>query len=116
MNRAIPDLAEKLVSISDFSHGKAGKICSDVEDNNSEYIILKNNRPSAVIISIKEYKDAQQKIEMLEKILNKIEDMRLARLAEKRKDSPTSPFEELVKEEGLTMEELEALAESVELE
>ena len=25
MNRAIPDLAEKLVSISDFSHGKAGK-------------------------------------------------------------------------------------------
>ena len=69
-----------------------------------------------MIISIKEYKDAQQKIEMLEKILNKIEDMRLARLAEKRKDSPTSPFEELVKEEGLTMEELEALAESVELE
>ena len=116
MNRAIPDLAEKLVSISDFSHGKAGKICSDVEDNNSEYVILKNDRPSAVIISIKEYKDAQQKIEMLEKILNKIEDMRLARLAEKRKASPMSPFEELVKEEGLTMEELEALAESVELE
>ena len=31
---------EKLVPISDFSQGRAGKIFNDVVENNNEYIIL----------------------------------------------------------------------------
>lgn len=40
------DFTERLVPISDFSQGKAGKIFSDVAENNNEYIVLKNNQPS----------------------------------------------------------------------
>ena len=55
------EFAEKLVPISDFSQGKAGKIFSDVAENNNEYIVLKNNQPIAVVMSIKEYVETQKK-------------------------------------------------------
>lgn len=35
------DLPERLVPISDFSQGKAGKIFNDVAENNNEYIVKK---------------------------------------------------------------------------
>lgn len=59
MSMALMDCIEKLVPISDFSQGKAGKIFSDVAENNSEYIVLKNNQPTAVLVSVKEYKETQ---------------------------------------------------------
>ena len=73
MSLALAEFTEKLVSISDFSQGKAGKIFSDVADNNREYVVLKNNQPTAVVISVQEYKDTQKKVAMLEEILEKIE-------------------------------------------
>ena len=56
MNEALLELTERLVPISDFSQGKAGKIFNDVAKNNKGYIVLKNNQPTAVVISIQEYK------------------------------------------------------------
>ena len=35
MNAALLDLTKRLVPISDFSQGKAGKIFSDVYENNT---------------------------------------------------------------------------------
>ena len=116
MNTALLDLTDRLVSISDFSQGKAGKIFNDVAENNTEYIVLKNNQPTAVVVSINEYRDIQEKISKLEKLLDRIENIRLLKLAESRVDSPTSSFEEFVKEEGFSMKELEKLSESVEFE
>ena len=52
MNTALLDLADRLVSISDFSQGKAGKIFNDVAENNTEYIVLKNNQPTAVCLRV----------------------------------------------------------------
>ena len=116
MNMSLLELTERLVPISDFSQGKAGKIFSDVAKNNTEYIVLKNNQPLAVLVSMKEYKETQEKLARLEKILERIEDIRLQKLAESRLDNDTFSFENLVAEEGYSMEELEELAESVELE
>ena len=62
MGVTLLDLTERLVPISDFSQGKAGKIFNDVAENNHEYIILKNNQPTAVLVSVKEYRDTQEKI------------------------------------------------------
>ena len=104
MNTALLDLTDRLVSISDFSLGKAGKIFNDVAENNT------------VVVSINEYRDIQEKISKLEKLLDRIENIRLLKLAESRVDSPTSSFEEFVKEEGFSMKELEKLSESVEFE
>ena len=75
MSLALAEFTEKLVPISDFSQGKAGKIFSDVYENNTEYLVLKNNQPTAVVISVNEYKEAQRKIAHLEKILEEFEKM-----------------------------------------
>ena len=112
----LTDFTDKLVSISDLSNGKAGKICSDISENNSEYIILKNNKPTAVIISLEEYREVFEKARRLESLLEKVENKRLLQLAESRKDSSTTSFASLVAEEGMTMEEVEALEESVDIE
>ncbi|MBD5503749.1 MAG: type II toxin-antitoxin system Phd/YefM family antitoxin [Lachnospiraceae bacterium] len=116
MNATLLDLTERLVPISDFSQGKAGKIFNDVAENNNEYIILKNNQPTAVLLSIKEYRDTQEKVSKLEKLLEKIENIRLLKLAESRADDNTTSFETFVNEQGFSMEELEELSESVELD
>lgn len=116
MSLALAEFTEKLVPISDFSQGKAGKIFSDVYENNSEYIVLKNNQPTAVVISVYEYKETQKKIAQLERIFDMVENMRLLKIAESRKGGSYIDFEDLVAEEGFSMEELEKLSESVEIE
>lgn len=116
MSVTLLDLTERLVPISDFSQGKAGKIFNDVAENNSEYIVLKNNQPTAVLLSVSEYRDIQKKAAILEKLLDKIENMRLLKLAESRVYDHTTSFESFVNEQGYSMEELEKLSESVEFE
>lgn len=116
MSTTLLDLTERLVSISDFSQGKAGKIFNDVAKNNNEYIVLKNNQPTAVLMSVKEYRDTQEKISELERFQEKIENIRLLKLAESRMNDKSSSFEEFVQEQGFTMEELEEFSESVEFE
>lgn len=116
MSMALLELTEKLVPISDFSQGKAGKIFNDVAENNSEYIVLKNNQPIAVLMSVKEYRETQKKIAKLEAYLEKIENIRLLKLAELRTNADTASFEEFVIEQGFSMEGLEELSENVEFE
>lgn len=116
MSVTLLDLTERLVPISDFSQGKAGKIFNDVAENNNEYIVLKNNQPTAVLLSVKEYRDTQEKVAKLEAILEKIENIRLLKLAESRAKDNTSSFETFVNDQGFSMEELEELSESVEIE
>ncbi len=116
MSLNLLELTENLVPISDFSQGKAGKIFSDVAENNREYIVLKNNQPTAVVISMEEYKDLQSKIAKFERLLEISENIKLLRLAENRRNSSFIDFETLVEEEGFSMEELEELSESVEFE
>ncbi len=116
MSITLLDLTERLVPISDFSQGKAGKIFNDVAENNNEYIILKNNQPTAVLLSVKEYREIQEKSARLEELLEKIENIRLLKLAESRADNNTYSFESFVNEQGFSMEELEEVSESVEFE
>lgn len=79
-------------------------------------IAYKNNQPTAVLMSVKEYKETQEKIAKVEKFLDKIENIRLLKLAESRADDNTTSFETFVNDQGFSMEELEELSESVEIE
>lgn len=116
MKTTLLELTERLVPISDFSQGKAGKIFSDVAENDHEYIVLKNNQPTAVLLSVKEYRNTQKKLARLESLLEKIENIKLLKLAENRANDNTSSFESFVQEQGFSMEELEEVSESVEFE
>lgn len=116
MKASLIDFTERLVPISDFSQGKAGKIFNDVAENNKEYIVLKNNQPTAVLISMQEYKEVQEKISKLENLLERLENIRLLKTAESRANDKGTSFEKFVEEEGFSMKELEELSESVEFE
>lgn len=89
MNSDILALTECLVSISDFSQGKAGKIFSEVAKNNKEYIVLKNNQPIAVLLSIKEYQEIQETIWKMQKLLEKTENIKALEFTENRLNNPT---------------------------
>lgn len=112
----IAKLTERLVAISDFSQGKAGKIFIDVAKNDNEYIILKNNKPTAVLISIKEYTSMQDKLIRFEQMFEEIENLKLLKMAQSRKGGHYTTFEDLITEEGFNIDEIKKLAESVEFE
>lgn len=116
MSLVLANMTENLIPVSDFSQGKAGKIFTDVAKNNKEYIVLKNNQPTAVVLSIKEYKETQKKLAKLESLLEAIENAHLLKIATSRENSNSMDFEKFVAEQGYSMDELEEMAESVEIE
>lgn len=46
-----------MISVSELGRGQASKVIQAVEDEGNPYIIVKNNKPQAVIISINEYSE-----------------------------------------------------------
>ena len=65
---------------------------------------------------MKEYKEVQEKISKLENLLERLENIRLLKMAESRANDKGTSFKKFVEEEGFSMEELEELSESVEFE
>jgi len=48
-------LQDDFVSVSDFSQGKANKIFNEVQSEGKDFIVMKNNKPSAVIMPVDKY-------------------------------------------------------------
>ncbi len=62
------DVIDNIVSVSDFSHGKASAIFSNVRDD-APVVVVKNNKPTAVLVSPSEYRrlsEAQEDLAELE--------------------------------------------------
>ena len=116
MLESIVSFTDRLIPISVFSQGKASQIINEVFEKNIEYIILKNNLPTAVLVSVEEYKKQLEEIASLRKQLEKMDEMRLLTLAAMRKGQPMTAFEDLIAEEGINLEEIATLSESVEIE
>ncbi len=116
MSISLAEFTEQLVPISDFSQGKAGKIFSDVANNNKEYVVLKNNQPTAVVISIEEYRRTQRRIKVLEMYFEKLHDMFLEEKAKERANDESTPFKEFIEAEGFTLDELKEVMDEVEFE
>ena len=114
MKATLKENKEKIVSVSELNNGGVGKIFLDLQKNNSEYIILKNDRPAAVLLSMDKYEKLAEKSEKLDALMEVVENTELL-LANQAEMSPTVPFEEILKKEGITEEELEKLSESVDL-
>jgi prevent-host-death family protein len=118
INSNILNLTERLIPMSIFSKGQGSKIFDDVAKNNNEYIVLKNNEPTAVLISINEYRNLVNNAEKFNLLLEKIDNEELLSLAEKRLGSikDAISFEELIINEDYTMDGLKELSETVEVE
>lgn len=106
----LKDFLSKLISVSDLSRGMASKIIQKVNKDKEQYIVVKNNKPEAVIISVDEY------IELLEAK----EDLQLLQMAEERiKNSNLNQAisrENVLERYNIKEESLDELMEAVEIE
>lgn len=111
-------LPDKLIPISDFSKGKTAQIFEDVKNNNTEYIVLKNNQPTALVISIDNYREMADKAAKMELLLDKIEEKRLLGIANERISDghETTDFNDVITELGFTEEEIYNGIDDVEFE
>lgn len=58
-----------MISVSDLGRGQASRVIQAVEKSKEQYIVVKNNKPQAVLISIEEYMDLMESKEELELLL-----------------------------------------------
>ncbi|MGI5901442.1 MAG: type II toxin-antitoxin system Phd/YefM family antitoxin [Desulfitobacteriia bacterium] len=59
---------ECMISVSELGRGQASKVIQAVEEEGNPFIVVKNNKPQAVIISIAEYSElllAKEKLKSL---------------------------------------------------
>jgi len=93
------NISDTLVPISRFNKGEASKIFDEIKDTGYK-IVVKNNTPACVMLTPERY---QEMIEM-------IEDLYLIELVEERlKADPqeTHSFEEMLAEDGVSIDDLE---------
>lgn len=55
----------RMISVSDLGRGKASKVIQEVESHKGQYIVVKNNKPMAIILSVEEYNELLEKKEEL---------------------------------------------------
>mgnify|MGYP004580092241 CR=1 FL=1 len=108
MDNEILNFTERLIPISDFSKGKTSRIFDDV----------KNNQPTAMVISLDSYRELVEKASKMETLLDKIEEIRLFNIASARseKAEKTKDFEDVISEFGFTKEEIFEDMDDVEIE
>ena len=96
-----------LISLSAFNKGEAGKIFSDIKQNNQTKIVLRRNEPECIIISPKSYTEMVQELE----------DLRDYKLAVERlmKNSKNYSFEEVMQKLNIDQTELDDM-EDIEFE
>lgn len=93
---------DSLVSISQFNKGYASRIFDKLKEK-KQMVVLKNNEPAAILLSPEEY---ARLTEIEEDYLLLCESVRRM---EHSKNEPVFSMEEVIKELGITQEELNAL-------
>lgn len=93
---------DSLVSISQFNKGYASRIFDKLKEK-KQMVVLKNNEPAAILLSPEEY---SRLTEIEEDYLLLCESVRRM---EHSKNEPVFSMEEVIKELGITQEELNTL-------
>lgn len=101
---------DHIISVSDLGRGKASKVIQSVELNKEQFIVVKNNKAQAVIMSVDEYNE----------LLESREELELLTLATSQlqndDESEYTDFDDMLKELNITEEELDELEDSVVIE
>lgn len=99
----------KLISVSDLSRGMASKIIQKVGKDKEQYIVVKNNKPEAVILSVEEYME----------LMEAKEDLQLLQLADSRMKNyaseETASHDDVLNRYNIKEEKLDKLMETVEI-
>ena len=109
-----------IISVTDLSRGKASKVVQDVAESDKEYIIVKNNEPQAILISLKDYTQLMNSHDRVKKLEEELENLELLLLAEERVKQARP--EDLISEKdvlcelGISAGEIRELIDAVEIE
>ncbi len=106
----LKDALDKFISVSDLGRGQASRVIQSVDDNKDQFVVIKNNKPKAIIMSIEEYSELVEVKENLELLL--IASKRSSNL----KDEEMIKFDEILEELNINKEELEKSIDSVEID
>ena len=98
------DFMHRLVPITQFNKGQASRIFDRVRDER-QIIVLKNNTPSAVIISPEEYERFAEMEENYHLLLETTERL------ERAKGKPAVPMADVMAEFGIAQADLDAMEE-----
>lgn len=104
------DIIGKLISVSDLSRGMASKIIQRVGKDKEQYIVVKNNKPEAVILSVEEYIELMEAKEDLQ--LLQIADIRIKNYVPEE----VASHKDVLSRYNIREEKLDQLMETVEIE
>jgi len=90
---------DEIISATDLARNISGTLSSIVKHSKEKVAISKNNKLEAVIIDIEEYERLKEAYELMEH-------MQIAKIVEERKDSKTITFDDLLKKEGISYDDL----------
>jgi len=90
---------DEIISVSDLARNLSATLGSLLDYSREKLAISKNNKLEAVIIPIEEYERMKEAYEY-------VENMEIARIIEERKNSKTVTFDELLKQQGVSRDEL----------
>lgn len=110
-----------IISITDLSRGKASKVVQEVAESGKEYIIVKNNEPQAVLISLRDYTQLMNAHDRVNKLEEELENLELLLLAEERIKNAAIPEElmdekDVLHELGISSGEIRELIDTVEID
>jgi PHD/YefM family antitoxin component YafN of YafNO toxin-antitoxin module len=89
----------EIISATDMARGFSTALTSILEQTKEKLAISKNNKLQAVLINIEEY-------ERLKKAYDLMEHIEIAKTIEERKNSKTISLEEVMKQHGISENEL----------
>ncbi|RNC28671.1 MAG: hypothetical protein AWM53_01331 [Candidatus Dichloromethanomonas elyunquensis] len=78
-----------MISVSELGRGQASKVIQAVEDFGNPFIVVKNNKPLAVIVSINEYTELMRSKDMLDAMRSPIQSPNYASFASAKVNSLT---------------------------
>ena len=90
---------DEIISVSDLARNLSATLGSLLDYSREKLAISKNNKLEAVIIPIEEYERMKEAYEY-------VENMEIVRIIEERKNSKTITFDELLKQQGVSRDEL----------
>jgi len=104
------EMMNKFISVSELGRGQASKVIQAVSDEQGQYIVVKNNKPKAIILSVNEYSELLEAKENMELLLTATERM------SGYDHNQLISFSDVLEELGISEEELDKLEDDVEIE
>jgi len=104
------EMMNKFISVSELGRGQASRVIQTISDEQGQYIVVKNNKPKAVILSVNEYSELLETKENMELLLTATERM------SGYDYNQLINFSDVLEELGISEKELDKLEEDVEIE